>query len=53
MNYLRLIAAGLLAILAAFGTYASLAPQGFGALAAIPAFFVAIVVLAPLVPRLS
>ncbi|MGD8417111.1 MAG: hypothetical protein PVH91_08650 [Pseudomonadales bacterium] len=53
MQYLRIAAAGLIAVLAALGTYASLAPEGFGALAAIPAFFVAVVVLVPLAPRLG
>ncbi len=53
MTYFRYISSGLLACLAAVGTYASLAPSGFGSLAVVPAFFVAIVVLAPFAPRLS
>lgn len=52
MTHFRLIASGLVACLAAAGTYASLAPSGFGSLAVVPAFFVAIVVLAPFAPRL-
>ena len=53
MNYFRFAAAGLVAILAAAGTYASLAPEGFGAFAVIPAIFVAMVVAVPLTPRMS
>lgn len=53
MTHIRLIASTALACLAAVGTYASLAPSGFGSLAVVPAFFVAIVVLAPFAPRLS
>jgi len=53
MNYFRFAVAGLVAILAAAGTYASLAPEGFGLLAAIPAVFIAMVVAVPLTPRLS
>lgn len=53
MISVRFITSCTLASLAAAGTYASLAPTGFGALAIVPAFFVAIVVLAPIAPRLS
>lgn len=53
MTHFRLIASGLVASLAAVGTYASLAPSDFGSLAAVPAFFVAIVILAPFAPRLN
>ncbi len=53
MTYFRYLSSGLLACLVAVGTYASLAPSGFGSLAVVPAFFVAIVVLAPFAPRLS
>lgn len=53
MTYFRLIASSVLACLAAAGTYVALAPSGFGSLAVVPAFFVAIVVLAPFAPRLS
>ncbi len=53
MNYFRLAAAGVLAILAALGTYASLAAEGFGVLAVIPAIFIAMVVAVPLAPRQS
>lgn len=53
MTHFRLITCGLVASLAAAGTYASLAPSGFGSLAVVPAFFVAIVVLAPFAPRLN
>ena len=42
-----------LAILAAAATYASLAPEGFGAFAVIPAIFIAMVVAVPLTPRMS
>ena len=53
MNYFRFATAGVLAILAALGTYASLAAEGFGVLAIIPAIFIAMVVAVPLAPRLS
>ncbi len=53
MHYLRFAVAGLVAILAAAGTYASLAPEGFGVLAAIPAIFIAMVVAVPFTPRMS
>lgn len=53
MAYFRVISSGTLACLAAIGTYASLAPAGFGSLAVVPAFFVATVVLAPFAPRLG
>jgi hypothetical protein len=53
MNYLRYALSGALAILAALGTYASLAAEGFGVLAVIPAIFIAMVVAVPLAPRLS
>lgn len=53
MNYFRFATAGVLALLAAFGTYASLAAEGFGVLAVIPAIFIAMVVAVPLAPRLS
>ena len=53
MNHFRFATAGVLAILAALGTYASLAAEGFGVLAVIPAIFIAMVVAVPLAPRLS
>ena len=53
MSYFRFLVAGLLASLIAVATYASIAPAGFGPLAAVPAFFVAIVVLASFAPRLN
>lgn len=53
MFYFRFATAGVLAILAALGTYASLAAEGFGVLAVIPAIFIAMVVAVPLAPRLS
>lgn len=53
MNYFRFATAGVLAILVALGTYASLATEGFGVLAVIPAVFMAMVVAVPLAPRLS
>ncbi len=53
MNYLRIAMAGVLALLAALGTYASLAAEGFGVLAIIPAIFIAMVIAVPLAPRLS
>ena len=53
MNYLRIAAAAALALLAGLGTYASLAAEGFGVLAVIPAIFIAMVVAVPLAPRLS
>jgi len=53
MYYLRFATAGVLALLAALGTYASLAAEGFGVLAVIPAIFVAMVVAVPLAPRLN
>ena len=53
MNYFRFATAGVLALLAALGTYASLSAEGFGVLAIIPAIFIAMVVAVPLAPRLS
>ena len=53
MNYFRYAMAAVFAILAALGTYASLAAEGFGVLAVIPAIFMAMVVAVPLAPRLS
>ena len=53
MYYFRFATAGVLALVAALGTYASLAAEGFGVLAIVPAIFVAMVVAVPLAPRLN
>lgn len=53
MNYFRFATAGVLALLAALGTYASLYAEGFGVLAAIPAVFIAMVVAVPVAPRMG
>jgi len=51
MAYFRFLAAGIIAVLAGIGTYASLYTTDFGSLAVVPAFFVMIVVFAPFTPR--
>ena len=53
MNRFRLVLSAVLAVTAACGTFVALWPEGFGALAAIPAMLVAVVVVAASAPRLT